>query len=297
MIRGDKMEADMEKEIIKGRSYIRRFLRRFRRNYLGIFGAIIVFLLIFMAVSASTLFPYPKPRLEMRYTPPFKDWSVPLGTDNLGRDMLALIFYGARTSLKVGLGSIVLLFIFGVLIGSLAGYFGKWVDEILMRFTDIMLTIPTLFLIIVFLSMFEVRGTNVIIFAIGITGWPGLARITRSQFLSLKKTPYVEAVQVMGGSSLRIMFRHILPNALPPIIVVLTFQMAGAILTEAGLSFLGLGDPTLISWGKIITQGRVSVATAWWESTFPGIAILFAVLGFNLLGDAIRDSFEVEKVG
>jgi peptide/nickel transport system permease protein len=291
------MEEEREQEIIKGRSYIKRFLKRFSRNYLGIFGAAIVSLLVFMSLTAPIIFPYPNPRLEMRYTPPFKDWSVPLGTDNLGRDMLALIFYGARTSLKVGLGSILLIFIFGVTIGSLAGYFGKWLDEILMRFTDIMLTIPTLFLIIVFLSMFEVRGINVIIFAIGVTGWPGLARITRSQFLSLKKTPYVEAVQVMGGSSFRIMFKHILPNALPPIIVVLTFQMAGAILMEAGLSFLGLGDPTLISWGKIVTQGRVSVATAWWESTFPGMAILFAVLGFNLLGDAIRDSFEVEKVG
>ncbi len=265
---------------------------RFKKQKLSIFGAVIALCVIILAIFAPILSPYdPK---EMHWgeemVPPCRRFL--LGTDELGRDVLSQIIWGARTSLVVGLGAVGILVLIGVIIGSISGYFGGWVDELLMRITDIMLTIPTLFLIILMASIFKSRGIGIIILIIGVTGWPQLARITRSMFLSIKELPYVDAARAMGASNLRIIYRHIFPNAIAPIIVSATFRLASAVLTEAALSFLGLSDPTIVSWGKMLSVGHTTMRYAWWIATFPGIAIFLTVIGFNLLGDGLRDALE-----
>lgn len=266
--------------------------RRFKKQRLSLFGAGIALCIILLAATAPYVSPHDPKKMYWgnEKKPPSSQFL--LGTDELGRDVLSQIIWGARTSLMVGIGAVGLLVFIGVIIGCVSGYFGGWVDELLMRFTDIMLTVPTLFLIILMASIFKSRGMGIIILVIGITGWPQIARITRSMFLSIKELPYVDAARAMGASSARTIFRHILPNALAPIIVAATFRLASAVLTEASLSFLGLSDPTAISWGKMLSVGHTTMKYAWWVATFPGIAIFLTVIGFNLLGDGLRDALE-----
>jgi len=267
--------------------------RKFKRNKLSLLGAAIVLALVLTALLAPYISPYDPNEMHWgkEYLPPCPEF--PLGTDELGRCVLSRIIWGARTSLMVGLGAVALIAAIGVTIGAISGYFGGWVDELLMRFTDVILTIPSLFLIIVIASIFQTRGLDVIILCIGIVGWPTIARITRSEFLALKEMPYVDAARTMGASHLRIIFKHILINALPPIIVAATFDMAAAILMEAGLSFLGLGDPMAVSWGQMLSVGHTVLKHAWWIATFPGVAIFLSVLGFNLLGDGLREALDI----
>jgi len=267
--------------------------RKFKRNLLSLVGLSIVLGLIVTAVLAPLIAPHNPNKMfwGKEYMPPSPEF--PMGTDEMGRDVLSRIIWGSRTSLYVGLGAVSIIILIGVTVGAVSGYFGGWVDEILMRITDIILTIPTMLLLILVASIFQVRSLNIIIISIGIIGWPTIARITRSQFLLIKELPYIDAARVAGLSHVRIVFKHILPNALPPIIVSATFDMASAILMEAGLSFLGLGDPKAVSWGQMLSGGYTMLLHAWWVATFPGLAIFISVLGFNLLGDGLREALDI----
>lgn len=218
--------------------------------------------------------------------------AYPLGTDDLGRDVMTRILYGARISLLVGFVAVGIATLIGIFVGALAGYYGGWVDAVIMRFVDIMLCFPTFFLILAVIAFLEPSIWNIMII-IGLTGWMGVARLVRAEFLSLRERDFVLAALALGGSDLRIIFRHILPNALSPVLVSATLGVAGAILTESALSFLGIGvQPPTPSWGNMLIAGKQTLGTAWWLSAFPGLAILVTVLGYNLLGEGIRDALD-----
>lgn len=277
----------------KGVSFKFKAWKRFKKNPTVLFGSAIVITIIMMALLAPYISPYnPKEmNYDAVYAPPSSEYL--LGTDELGRDMLSRIIFGARTSLQVGVVSVFILTVIGVVVGSIAGYVGGNVDNFLMRITEIIMTVPSLFLLIVMVSIFKVRGLNVIMFTIGIISWPQMARVVRSEVLSIKERNYVEAAKSMGEGRLSIILTEILPNAIAPITVMMTLRLANAIIIESSLSFLGLGDPLAITWGSMLSRGHVVIRRAWWIATFPGIAILFATLGFNLLGDGLRDALDV----
>lgn len=267
--------------------------RKFKRNKLSLLGAFITCGMVLVALFAPFIAPNNPNKMfwGREYEPPGGEFLF--GTDEMGRDVFSRIIWGTRTSLYVGLAAVALIVAIGVTIGAVSGYFGGWIDEVLMRFTDIILTVPSIFLIIVIASIFQTRSLNIIILTIGIVGWPTIARITRSQFLAIRELPYVDAARTIGVSNSKIIFKHILPNALPPIVVAATFDMATAILMEAGLSFLGLGDPRAVSWGQMLSVGHTVLRYAWWVGTFPGLAIFVTVLGFNLLGDGLREALDI----
>lgn len=274
------------------RSYWQDIWRRLRSNRRAMLGLGLVVLIILSALFAPWLAPHeafdPNPR-ERLHTPGSEYW---MGTDDLGRDILSRLLYGTRVSLQVGLIAVGIASIIGVLIGAVAGYYGRWIDNLLMRFADMFLAIPNLVLALALISVLKPSLGNVML-AIGITGWVSYARIVRGQFLSLRQQDFVTAAQMVGAGTGRIIFRHILPNAIGPVIVVATFGMASAILSEAGLSFLGLGvQPPNPSWGSMLTVGKKFLQRAPHIATFPGLAILITVLGFNLLGDGLRDALD-----
>ena len=215
-----------------------------------------------------------------------------LGTDALGRDVLSRLLYGARVSLWVGFVSVGLALCIGVTLGLLAGYYGGLVDECVMRLVDVMLCFPSFFLILAVIAFLEPSLVNIMII-IGLTSWMGVARLTRAETLSLRERDFVAAARLAGAKPARILLRHILPNALAPILVSATLGIAGAILTESALSFLGLGvQPPTASWGNMLLEGKQALEIAWWLSLFPGCAILFTVLGYNLLGESLRDMLD-----
>ncbi|MDR1195347.1 MAG: ABC transporter permease [Endomicrobium sp.] len=212
-----------------------------------------------------------------------------LGTDDLGRDVFSRTVYGARVSISVGFFAVLITLFIGVILGMVSGYFGGWVDSVIMRFTDIMLCFPTFFLILIVIAFFEPSIINVMV-VIGITSWTGLARIVRAEVLSIREREFVLASKMLAVSKTRLLFAHILPNAVSPIIVYAAIGMSAAVLTESGLSFLGLGaQPPMSSWGQILMQGKDYIYVAWWLSLFPGIMILLTVLSFNMIGEALRD--------
>ncbi|MBI5179388.1 MAG: ABC transporter permease [Nitrospinae bacterium] len=268
-------------------------LRRLARNSFALWGGAAVLGLFAVAVLAPLVAPYDPSVVDTNVileAPSAHHW---LGTDELGRDVLSRMVYGARISLMVGFVSIGIATLIGVIVGALSGYYGGWVDELMMRFVDIMLTFPTFFLILAVIAILEPDIMNVMI-VIGITGWMGVARLVRAEFLSLKQRDFVVAARAIGQSDAKIIFKHILPNAMAPVLVSATLGVAGAILTESALSFLGIGvQPPTPSWGSILTEGKNYIEFAWWLSLFPGLAILITVLGYNLLGEALRDALDI----
>lgn len=258
---------------------------------MAIAGAAIVLAMFCLAILAPVLGGDPGAiDIANRLQPP--SFSFLLGTDDLGRDVLTRILYGARISLLVGFVAVGIATFIGVLLGALAGFYGRWIDSLIMRFVDIMLCFPSFFLILAVIAFLEPSIWNIMII-IGLTSWMGVARLVRAEFLSLRERDFVLAAQSIGAKDSRIIFRHILPNALSPVLVSATLGIAGAILTESALSFLGIGvQPPTPSWGNMLIAGKQTLGTAWWLSVFPGVAILLTVLGYNLLGEGIRDAMD-----
>jgi peptide/nickel transport system permease protein len=275
-----------------GSSFFRNvFLQRLWQNRLALVGAAIVLGMFLLAVLAPLVGRDPG-AIDIANALRSPGWDYPLGTDDLGRDVLARILYGARISLLVGFVAVGIATSIGIVLGALAGYYGRWIDAILMRFVDIMLCFPTFFLILAVIAFLEPSIWNIMII-IGLTSWMGVARLVRAEFLSLRERDFVQAAKALGARDSRVIFRHILPNALSPVLVSATLGVAGAILTESALSFLGIGvQPPTPSWGNMLIVGKQTLGTAWWLSAFPGLAILITVLGYNLLGEGIRDAFD-----
>ncbi|KIH76636.1 peptide/nickel transport system permease protein [Geoalkalibacter ferrihydriticus] len=266
------------------------FLQRLRRNRMAMAGASIVAFMFILAIVAPLWKDPAHIDITLALLPP--SWAHPLGTDDLGRDVLARILFGARISLLVGFVAVGIATLIGIVLGALSGYYGRWTDSVIMRFVDIMLCFPTFFLILAVIAFLEPSIWNIMII-IGLTGWMGVARLVRAEFLSLRERDFVQAARALGASDGRIIFRHLLPNALSPVLVSATLGVAGAILTESALSFLGIGvQPPTPSWGNMLISGKQTLGTAWWLSVFPGVAILLTVLGYNLLGEGIRDALD-----
>lgn len=264
--------------------------QRFAQNRGAVVGLVILLVVVLVAVFGPMLFSQSPWRMVGRpFLPPFTQDGLPLGTDAVGRDVLVGLIHGARVSLMVGLVSTLVALLIGVPVGALAGYFGGWVDDTLMRFTEFFQTIPSFALAIVLLAIFQ-PSLFYIILTIAIVSWPPVARLVRGEVLSLRTREYIEAAILSGQTSLQIILRQVLPNALPPIIVLASLMVATAILLESSLSFLGLGDPNVMSWGYMIGAARTVLRTAWWLSFIPGIAILLTVLALNLIGEGLNDA-------
>ncbi len=278
-------------------SIFREFLRRLVRNRLAVAGGVVVACLIVVAAAPERFARHDPNRIEILkiLAPPSADH--PLGTDELGRDVLARMVYGSRISLEVGFVATGIATAIGLLIGLLAGFYGRWVDAVLMRFVDVMLCFPSFFLILAVIAFLGPSILNIMA-VIGLTSWMGAARLVRAEALSLKERDFVAAARAQGAGNLRIIFRHILPNALAPILVWATLGVAGAILVESSLSFLGIGvQPPTPSWGNMLTAGKDNIEFAWWLSFYPGLAILITVLGYYLLGEGIQDAADPRQKG
>jgi peptide/nickel transport system permease protein len=255
-------------------------------------GALLVGILVLAAFASPLLAPC-DPNLQIlvdRLMPPSTThW---LGTDQFGRDVFSRLVFGSRVSLAVGLVSVTIYIFIGLLVGALAGYYGGWVDTLLMRFVDVVLCIPTFFLILMVVAFVGPSLFNVMVI-IGLTSWTDVARLVRGEILTLKTREYILAARVLGYSDARIILRHLLPNALGPVLVVATLGVGGAILTESALSFLGLGvQPPTASWGNMLMEGKDHLTDAWWLVLFPGLAIFLTVLGYNFLGEGLRDKLD-----
>jgi len=273
-------------------SQVRFFWRYFKRNRLAVGGSIIILITFLIAGSASLIAPRDpgKTDVSLKLKPPSLDHY--LGTDQLGRDVFSRMLHGAKVSLSVGFVAVAISILIGILVGAVAGYYGGWVDSLLMRFVDIMLCFPSFFLILTVVALLGPSLFKVMV-VIGITSWMGTSRFVRAEFLSLRERDFVQAAKALGVRDPRIIFRHILPNALAPVFVTATLDVASAILVEAGLSFLGFGvQPPAPSWGNILTEGRTYIFDAWWLTVFPGLAILITVLSFNLAGEGLRDALD-----
>ena len=271
---------------------MRAFWRTFSRNQLAVIGGIVVGLLFAMAILAPMLAPWDpnRPDTKKILSPPSR--MHPLGTDQLGRDVLSRMLYGARVSLAVGFVSVGIATMIGTLLGTAAGYHGGLIDAAIMRLVDLVLVFPRFFLLLAVLAFIR-PSIWTIMAVIGLTGWMGVARLVRAEFLSLKEREFVVWSQSIGATAFRIIWRHILPNAMAPVLVAMTLGIPAAILTESGLSFLGLGvQPPYATWGNILNEGKDAIEIAWWLSMYPGLAILLTVLSYNLLGEGIRDALD-----
>lgn len=298
----------------KSTRLISYYWQRTRRNKLAVFGlAFIIFLIALAAIGPFFTADPTATNFEEKEIPPVGftiqqsmyniqtdqfttkeihgTWKHPLGTDSKGRDMLAMIVSGARVSLLVGLIATGIAIILGTIIGVLSAYVGGWVDNALMRFTDVMMTFPFFLLLVLIVFIFG-PSLAFIVLAIGLTGWTGTARLLRSESLSLRTREFVIAAKALGASDNRVIFRHLIPNVVSLIIIIATLSIPGVILAEAALSFIGLGDPTVPSWGVILESGQHTLDTAWWVAVEPGIMLFLTVLAFNFLGDGLRDAFD-----
>ena len=265
------------------------FWERYSRSRSAVLGLAILGLVIFMAAIANLIFPDDPFRLAGQ------PMSLPgtngflLGSDTLGRDVAAGIAHGAKTSIMIGLVATLASVFIGLIFGAFAGYYGGRTDDLLMRITEIFQTIPSFIFAILLVAIMKPSIESIVI-AITVVSWPGVARLVRGEFLSLKNREFVQACHTLGMSDSRIMLREMLPNCLSPIIVIGSLMVATAILIESGLAFLGLGDPNIMSWGFQVGAGRTMLRSAWWICTFPGIAILVTVLSINLVGEGLNDA-------
>lgn len=273
------------------------FVKLYFRSPPAVIGLILLLLVLAMAASAGWL--YPKDPLALAGRPliwPFTNPRFLLGTDNSGRDIAAQIFHGARISLQIGLVATVISVLIGITIGAFAGYYGGWMDTILMRITEAFQTLPNFLLLLVLVAVFGSTITTVTL-AIGIVSWPASARLTRAEFLSLRNREFVQAGRTLGLKDASLIFREILPNALPPVIVYASVVMAIAILLESALAFLKLSDPNVASWGNLIGIGRDVLRVQWYVSAIPGVAILVTVLAVSLVGQGLNDALNPRLKG
>ncbi len=264
-------------------------------NPLARTGFVIILLIFILAILAPWLAPYDPDAIDVKailLSPSNTHW---MGTDGLGRDVWSRMLYGGRVSLLVGFVAVGISTLIGVVLGVLAGYFRGWVDTTIMRFVDLMLSIPSFFLILAVIAFLTPSIWNIMI-VIGLTSWMGVTRLVRAEVLSLVEREFVQASRTLGASHQRLMWLHLLPNSLTPVIVSAVLGVASAVLLESGLSFLGLGvQAPQASWGNILTDGKEYIQFAWWLSLFPGLAILLTVLGYNLLGEGLRDALDPRK--
>ena len=274
------------------RGEIRQFWRTFSRNQLACCGAVVVGILVAIAVLAPALAPWDPNKTDMKRIlegPSTKHW---LGTDQIGRDVLSRLLYGSRISLAVGFVSVGIAVLIGIVLGAAAGYHGGIVDAFIMRLVDLMLVFPRFFLLLAVLAFLK-PSIWTIMAVIGLTGWMGVTRLVRAEFLALREREFVIWSESIGAGALRVIFKHILPNALAPVLVAMTLGIPAAILTESGLSFLGLGvQPPYATWGNILNDGKDLITYAWWLTLYPGLAILVTVLSYNLMGEGIRDALD-----
>ena len=287
--------------------------RRFRRNKAGVAGLIIVLAVVFIGIFGDFIAPYPAFPNPKALTPFYKgDVRTPpnseylFGTDVLGTDVLSDILHGTKYALYVGVVVTAITMAIAIVVGAIAGYFGSWIDNVLMRITEVFLVFPSLLFILIFVRVFTLGagvgssfnflgisipiGLTIVIFVLAVFNWPGDARMIRGEFMRVRELEFIEAEKALGASNRRIIFRHILPNILSSIIVVASLTIAYAILLEAGVSFLGFGDVNTMTWGQILENNFSNMRIVWWAEVFPGIAILITVFGFNLLGDGLSDA-------
>jgi peptide/nickel transport system permease protein len=268
-----------------------RFLKALN-NPLSKAGFIIIVAVFLLAMLAPFIAPYDPDDINVKAILIEPCWQHWMGTDGLGRDVLSRMLFGGRISLLVGLVAVGISTIIGIILGAIAGYYRGWVDTFIMRLVDVMLSIPSFFLILAVIAFLTPSIYNVMI-VIGLTSWMGVTRLVRAEFLSLSGREFVQASRALGAKDVRLIFTHLLPNSLTPIIVSSVLGVAGAVLLESGLSFLGLGvQAPQASWGNILTDGKDYIQFAWWLSLFPGLAILITVLGYNLLGEGLRDALD-----
>lgn len=284
------MNEGLSYEETKGRKDDGRRTRdRMFKNRSAAFGAGIILVLIFIALFAPVIARHDPMSINIKEALIAPSLGHPLGTDTLGRDLFSRIVYASRIALLIGIVAVGLAAFLGIFLGSIAGYFGGKIDSVIMRFTDIMLCFPAFFLILAVIAMVGPGIYNVMVI-IGLTSWMGMARLIRAEILSLKTRDYISASRALGASDFFIITRHLIPNGIGPVLVSFVFGVAGAILTEAGLSFLGLGvQPPEPSWGNILMEGKALLGVGWWVILFPGLAILITVIAFNLLGEGLRD--------
>lgn len=273
-------------------SYWQLVWHQFGKNKLAVAGLVIVLLLFVIAIFAPYLAPYSPTAydLDSILLPP--SMTHPLGTDAQGRDVLSRLIFGARISLSVGFVAVSIYVVIGIVLGAVAGYYGGWVDVILSRLIEIMICFPTFFLILAVLAFV---GPNIynIMAVIGLTGWTGVARLVRGEFLRLRNQDFVAAAHALGASDSRIIFRHLLPNSLAPVLVSATFGVASAILVESSLSFLGFGVPPYVpSWGDMLSGAKEFMDVAWWLTLAPGFAIFVTITAYNLVGEGLRDAID-----
>lgn len=272
------------------------FVARFTRSPEGIIGTIVLIGLVLVALAAPLLFPRdPLAIVGQPMLAPFADWALPLGTDRLGRNVLAELVHGARASLLVGIAAALAAMAIGASVGTIAGFSGGFVDEALMRVVDAFQTVPGFLLALAFVSVIG-ASMPIVVLAIALGAWTGPARLARAEVLSIRERDYVASARVIGMHPLEIAFREILPNALPPVLALSAVIVAGAILTEAALSFLGLGDPNIVTWGSMIAEGRTVLRSAPFLSVVPGIALVVTVLGVYLFGEGLAEALSRRRV-
>ncbi|MCL6551837.1 MAG: ABC transporter permease [Firmicutes bacterium] len=276
-----------------GQSYWQVVWRRFLRHRLALIGGAVALVLTLMAALAPWLAPYPFDRINLseRWVPP--RLSNPFGTDELGRDVLTRIMFAGRVSLVVGYVTALAISVVGAVVGALAGFYGGWLDSVLMRLVDVLIAVPLLPLYLILAALLPGGGVGRIVLIFTAFGWTTVARLVRGQILSLKRQDFVEAGRAMGASEARIILRHLIPNALAPVIVAATLTVGNAILAESGLSYLGLGiQPPTPSWGNMLQRSQEYLLKASWLAVFPGVFIFITVLSFNFLGDGLRDALD-----